>query len=85
MSARARVEIRCRLRRLVAGGDTGSSTAEAALLTPLLVALLLLVVLCGRLVTAKMDLQAAASAAARSRSPGSQRGIATPASYSRVP
>jgi Flp pilus assembly protein TadG len=38
------------------------------LLTPLLVAVLLLVVLCGRLVTAKMDLQAAASAAARSAS-----------------
>jgi Flp pilus assembly protein TadG len=57
-----------RLRRLAAGGDTGSSTAEAVLLTPLFVAVLLLVVLCGRLVTAKMDLQAAASAAARSAS-----------------
>jgi Flp pilus assembly protein TadG len=57
-----------RLRRVAAAGDAGSSTAEAALLTPLLVAVLLLVVLCGRLVTAKMDLQAAASAAARSAS-----------------
>jgi Flp pilus assembly protein TadG len=57
-----------RLRRLSVAGDAGSSTAEAALLTPLLVAVLLLVVLCGRLVTAKMDLQAAASAAARSAS-----------------
>jgi Flp pilus assembly protein TadG len=57
-----------RLRRLARAGDAGSSTAEAALLTPLLMMVLLLVVLCGRLVTAKMDLQAAASAAARSAS-----------------
>jgi len=68
MRARGRVELMRRLRRLCAAGDAGSSTAEAALLTPLLVAVLLLVVLCGRLVTAKMDLQAAASAAARSAS-----------------
>ena len=68
MWARGRVEMIRRLRRVAAAGDAGSSTAEAALLTPLLVAVLLLVVLCGRLVTAKMDLQAAASAAARSAS-----------------
>lgn len=66
--ARVQAGLMRRLRRLAAAGDAGSSTAEAALLTPLLVAVLLLVVLCGRLVTAKMDLQAAASAAARSAS-----------------
>ncbi|GAA2044238.1 pilus assembly protein [Polymorphospora rubra] len=37
-------------------------------MTPLLVAILLFVVLCGRLVSAQMDLDAAASAAARSAS-----------------
>ena len=68
MIARVRAEFAARVRRVAAAGDAGSSTAEAALLTPLLVAVLLLVVLCGRLVTAKMDLQAAASAAARSAS-----------------
>jgi Flp pilus assembly protein TadG len=65
---RVRIAVTGRLRRLSATGDAGSSTAEAVLLTPMLVAVLLLVVLCGRLVTAKMDLQAAASAAARSAS-----------------
>lgn len=68
IAVRVRIAVAGRLRRLVAARDAGSSTAEAALLTPLLVAVLLLVVLCGRLVTAKMDLQAAASAAARSAS-----------------
>jgi Flp pilus assembly protein TadG len=56
-----------RLRRL-AGDDTGSSTAELALATPLLVAILLLIVLCGRLASAQMDLDAAASSGARSAS-----------------
>lgn len=66
--ARVRAELTARLRRMTATGDAGSSTAETALLTPLLVAVLLLVVLCGRLVSAQIDLQAAASAAARSAS-----------------
>jgi len=68
MLTRVRAELTGRLRRLTAAGDAGSSTAEAVLLTPLLVALLMLVVLCGRLVSAQLDLQAAASAAARSAS-----------------
>lgn len=59
---------RLRLRQVIALGDRGASTTEAALLTPLLVAVLLFVVLCGRLVSAQMDLDAAASAAARSAS-----------------
>lgn len=49
-------------------GDAGSSTAELTLVTPLLVMFLLLVVLCGRLVSARIDLDAAASAAARAAS-----------------
>ncbi|MEV0611144.1 TadE/TadG family type IV pilus assembly protein [Polymorphospora rubra] len=57
-----------RLQQVPACGDRGSSTAEAAVVTPLLVAILLFVVLCGRLVSAQMDLDAAASAAARSAS-----------------
>ena len=68
MLTRVRTQLTGRLRRLTAAGDAGSSTAEAVLVTPLLVAVLLLVVLCGRLVSAQMDLQAAASAAARSAS-----------------
>lgn len=50
------------------GGDAGSTTAEMALLTPLLVMLLLFVVLCGRLVAVQIDVDAAASAAARAAS-----------------
>ncbi len=68
MLAQVRVALTGRLRRMSAAGDTGSSTAEVALVAPLLVAVLLLVVLCGRLVSAQIDLQAAASAAARSAS-----------------
>jgi Flp pilus assembly protein TadG len=56
------------LRHLHAGGDRGSSSTELTLATPLLVAVLLFVVLCGRLVTTQMDLDAAASSAARSAS-----------------
>lgn len=59
---------RARVHRLLAGGDRGSSSTELALATPLLVAILLFVVLCGRLVTTHMDLDAAASSAARSAS-----------------
>lgn len=68
MPGRIRAEATRRLRRLTAAGDAGSSTTEAVLVTPLLVTVLLLLVLCGRLVSAKLDLQAAASAAARSAS-----------------
>ncbi|GIJ12626.1 TadE/TadG family type IV pilus assembly protein [Micromonospora andamanensis] len=57
-----------RLRQVIALDDRGASTTEAALVTPLLVAVMLFVVLCGRLVSAQMDLDAAASAAARSAS-----------------
>jgi Flp pilus assembly protein TadG len=60
--------LRARIRALVANGDRGSSTTEMALTTPLLVAILLFVVLCGRLVSAQMDLDAAASSAARAAS-----------------
>jgi Flp pilus assembly protein TadG len=56
------------LRRLAATGDTGASTAELVLLTPLLVTILLFVVLCGRLVAAQLDLDAAAGSAARAAS-----------------
>ncbi|WP_326549957.1 TadE/TadG family type IV pilus assembly protein [Micromonospora sp. NBC_01813] len=59
---------RARLGQHAMGGDRGTSTTEAALVTPLLVAVMLFVVLCGRLVSAQMDLDAAASAAARSAS-----------------
>lgn len=48
--------------------DQGAATVEMALLAPLLVALLLLVVLCGRLVSVQLDLDAAAHAAARTAS-----------------
>jgi Flp pilus assembly protein TadG len=57
-----------RIRRLAASGDAGSSTAELALATPVLMGILLFLVLCGRLVSAQMDLDAAAGAAARSGS-----------------
>ena len=57
-----------RWRQLTAHPDAGSSTAEAALLTPLLVMLLLFVVFCGRFVAAQIDVDAAASSAARSGS-----------------
>jgi hypothetical protein len=56
------------IRRLTAASDTGSSSAELAVATPLLVVILLFVVLCGRLVSAQMDLNAAASSGARSGS-----------------
>lgn len=65
---RVRLVLVRRVRRLTATSDAGSSTAEAALVTPLLVAVVLFVVLCGRLVSAQIDLTAAASAAARSAS-----------------
>jgi Flp pilus assembly protein TadG len=55
------------LRRLAAS-DTGSATTELALATPVLMAVLLFLVLCGRLVSAQMDLDAAASSGARSGS-----------------
>src|SRR5205814_8589000 len=57
-----------RWRRLAEHGDVGSSTVELAILTPLLVGLLLFVVFCGRLVSAQLDLDAAAHGAARAAS-----------------
>jgi Flp pilus assembly protein TadG len=57
-----------RVRTLATTSAEGSSTVEMALLTPLLVMVLLFVVLCGRLVSAQMDLDAAASSGARSGS-----------------
>jgi Flp pilus assembly protein TadG len=55
--------------RVVTGTpDAGSSTAQVALLTPLLVMLLLFVVLCGRLAGAQINVDAAASSAARAGS-----------------
>src|SRR5688572_10391609 len=66
------------LRRRLLPGDAGSSSTEMALYTPLLVLILLFLVLCGRLVSSQMDLDAAASSAARSASiarsePGAHR------------
>jgi Flp pilus assembly protein TadG len=66
--ARRRTALASRLHRLTVTSDAGSSTAEAALVAPLLIAVLLFLVLCGRLVSAQMDLDAAASAAARAAS-----------------
>ncbi|MBN1173642.1 MAG: pilus assembly protein [Micromonosporaceae bacterium] len=57
-----------RVRRAAATGDAGSATVELTLITPLLVMVLLLVVLCGRLVAAQIDVDAAASSGARSGS-----------------
>ncbi|MBN1173095.1 MAG: pilus assembly protein [Micromonosporaceae bacterium] len=57
-----------RVRPVTAARDAGSATAELTLITPLLVMFLLLVVLCGRLVSAQLDLDAAASAGARAAS-----------------
>ena len=65
---RVRAALTARWRVLAAAPDAGASTAEMALLTPLLVMLLLLVVLCGRLVAAQIDVDAAASSGARSGS-----------------
>jgi Flp pilus assembly protein TadG len=49
-------------------GDKGSATVEFVILVPLLIALVLFVALCGRLVTAQLDLDAAAHGAARAAS-----------------
>jgi len=49
-------------------GDGGSAPVELAVVVPLLVMLLLFVVLCGRLVSAQLDLDAAAHGAARAAS-----------------
>jgi Flp pilus assembly protein TadG len=57
-----------RWRRLTERPDAGSATAEATILAPLLVGLLLFVVLCGRLVSAQLDVDAAAHGAARAAS-----------------
>jgi len=60
--------MRRRWRRLTATRDQGSSTVELTVATPLLVGLLLFVVLCGRLVEAQLDLDAAARSGARAAS-----------------
>jgi Flp pilus assembly protein TadG len=57
--------LRGRLRRIAATRDRGFSTAQVTVLTPLLIMVLLLIVLCGRLVNEQMALDEAASAAAR--------------------
>ena len=66
--SRLRAALTARWRVLAATPDAGSSTAEMALLTPLLIMLLLLVVLCGRLASAQIDVDAAASSGARTGS-----------------
>jgi Flp pilus assembly protein TadG len=50
------------------GGERGSATAELVLLTPLLIAFLLFVVLLGREVSARLQVESAASQAARAAS-----------------
>jgi Flp pilus assembly protein TadG len=75
-TARWRLTLRERWRRVAITSDTGSSTAEAALLTPLLVMVLLFLVLCGRLASAQIDLNAAASSAARAGSLARTEGAA---------
>ena len=71
---RLRARLIARWRRVAAIPDAGSSTTQMALLTPLLMMFLLFVVLCGRLAGAQIDVDAAASGAARSatltRTPG---------------
>jgi Flp pilus assembly protein TadG len=57
-----------RLGQVLGTRDRGSSSAEVALATPLLVMILMLVVLAGRLVSVQMDVDAAASSGARSAS-----------------
>ncbi len=75
-TARRRLTLRDRWRGVAVTGDTGSSTAEAALLTPLLVMVLLFLVLCGRLASAQIDLNAAASSGARAGSLARTEGTA---------
>ncbi len=71
-----RVRVGARWRRLTEVPDAGASTAEMALLTPLLVMFLLFVVLCGRLAAAQIDVDAAASSGARSGSIARSQGAA---------
>ncbi|MEU1808393.1 TadE/TadG family type IV pilus assembly protein [Micromonospora aurantiaca (nom. illeg.)] len=68
MNRRLRAGLAARWRRVAATGDAGSSTVEVTLLAPLLVGLLLFIVLCGRLVAVQLDVDAAASGAARTGS-----------------
>lgn len=63
-----RAELARRWHRLAATADAGSSTAEALIGIVSLVAVLMFIVMCGRLVSAQIDLDAAASAAARAGS-----------------
>lgn len=73
---RLRAVLAVRWRALAARPDAGASTAEMALLTPLLIMLLLLVVMCGRLAAAQIDVDAAASSGARSGSIARSNGAA---------
>lgn len=68
MAATARPDPRRRRHHVAIRPDEGSSTVELTILTPLLVALLLFVVLCGRLVSAQLDVDAAARSAVRAAS-----------------
>jgi Flp pilus assembly protein TadG len=56
------------VRALRLGGDAGSAALELALITPVLLALLLLVVALGRLGAARQDVDAVAAQAARAAS-----------------
>ncbi len=57
-----------RWRLLTASGDRGSATLDVVLWVPALMAVLMFLVLCGRLVTAQLALDAAAHDAARAAS-----------------
>jgi Flp pilus assembly protein TadG len=66
--SRIRADLTRRWRLIAAGGDAGSSTAEVLIGLPALVGVLMFIVICGRLVSAQIDLDAATSAAARAAS-----------------
>jgi Flp pilus assembly protein TadG len=65
------------MRSRTATRDMGAASVELAVLTPLLVALLLLVVPCGRLVSVQLDVDAAAHGAARAASIARTVGVAS--------
>lgn len=68
MRARCVLRHRVAARRRVWGRDAGAATVELTVLTPLLVGVLLFVVLCGRIVSVQLDVDAAAHDAARAAS-----------------
>jgi Flp pilus assembly protein TadG len=69
-----RLPLRCRVGWR---GEQGGAAVEMVLVTPLLVALGLFVVLCGRLVSAQLDVDAAAHAASRAASLAHSPGVAS--------